>query len=75
MTPDRLAYPEYVPAAQRYASHVDNPAAEADAAASVLSRVLSQPPDPYSPQDWRLSALQKKYYKVISATLGQLAVC
>jgi len=75
LTPDRLAYPEYVPAAQRYASHVDNPAAEADAAASVLSRVLSQPPDPYSPQDWRLSALQKKYYKVISATLGQLAVC
>ncbi|WP_434050488.1 tRNA-queuosine alpha-mannosyltransferase domain-containing protein [Marinobacter salarius] len=74
LAPDRLAYPEYVPAAQRYASHVDNPAAEADAAAGLLSRLIHQPPETCRPGDWRLSELQMKYYKVISATLGQQTV-
>jgi len=74
LAPDRLAYPEYVPAEQRYASHIDNPAAEADAAAGLLSQLLRQPPEPCKPKAWRLSELQKKYYKVISATLGQLTV-
>lgn len=74
LAPDRLAYPEYVPAAQRYASHADDPEAEARAAASVLRRLLQQRPGPCMPQAWRLSELQKKYYKVISATLGRLAV-
>ncbi len=74
LAPDRLAYPEYVPAPQRYASHADDPEAEAWAAASVLRRLLQQPPGPCMPQAWRLSELQKKYYKVISATLGRLAV-
>ena len=74
LAPDRLAYPEYVPAAQRYASHADNPAAEADAAAGLLSRLIHQPPEICRPGDWRLSELQMKYYKVISATLGQQTV-
>lgn len=74
LAPDRLAYPEYVPAMQRYASHADDPAAEADAAAGLLRQLLLQSPEPCAPQAWRLSELQKKYYKVISATLGQLTV-
>ena len=74
LAPDRLAYPEYVPAAQRYASHTDDPAAEAEAAAGLLRLLLHQPPEPCAPQAWRLSKLQKKYYKVISATLGPLTV-
>lgn len=74
LAPDRLAYPEYVPAAQRYASHVDNPAAEADAAAGLLRGLLHQSPESCSPRDWRLSELKKKYYKVISATLSQQTV-
>lgn len=74
LTPDRLAYPEYVPARQRYASHADDAAAEAEAAASLLSQLLQQPPERGMPRAWRLSELQKKYFKVISATLGQLTV-
>lgn len=74
LAPDRLAYPEYVPATQRYASHADDPATEADAAAGLLRQLLQRPPEPCMPQAWRLSELQKKYYKVISATLGQLTV-
>ncbi len=74
MTPDRLAYPEYVPAAQRYASHADNPAAEAAAAADLLWNLLQQSPAPCAPEAWGLSELQKKYYKVISATLGRRTV-
>lgn len=74
LAPDRLAYPEYVPQAQRYASHADNPAAEADAAAGLLCQLLQQSAEPCPPQAWRLSELQKKYYKVISATLDRLTV-
>ncbi|MFN2360118.1 MAG: DUF3524 domain-containing protein, partial [Marinobacter sp.] len=70
LAPDRLAYPEYVPAAQLYASHEDDSDAEATAAATCLRRLLSDPPGPCEPAAWRLSELQKKYYKVISATLG-----
>ncbi|MCL7943989.1 DUF3524 domain-containing protein [Marinobacter sp. ATCH36] len=74
LAPDRLAYSEYVPAAQRYTSHANDPAAEAEAAASLLRQLLQQPPEPCMPQAWRLSQLQKKYYKVISATLGRQTV-
>lgn len=74
LAPDRLAYREYVPDAQRYASHPDDPVAEADAAAGLLHQLLQQTPEPCPPQAWRLSKLQKKYYKVISETLGQLTV-
>ncbi|PXX89159.1 DUF3524 domain-containing protein [Marinobacter vulgaris] len=74
LAPDRLAYPEYVPQAQRYASHADNPAAEAEAAARLLCQLLQQSPEPCPPHAWRLSELQKKYYKVISATLDRLTV-
>ncbi|MEP1216575.1 MAG: DUF3524 domain-containing protein [Marinobacter sp.] len=75
LTPDRLAYPEYVPAPQRYISYPDDPVAEADAAAGLLRQLLHQPPESCVPHAWRLSKLNKKYYKVISATLGQLTVC
>ncbi|NMT63400.1 tRNA-queuosine alpha-mannosyltransferase domain-containing protein [Marinobacter orientalis] len=74
LTPDRLAYPEYVPATQRYASHADDPVAEANAAASLLCKLLQQNTGPCVPEAWRLSELQKKYYNVISATLGRLTV-
>lgn len=75
LTPDRLAYPEYVPAEQRYASYPEDPTAEAEAATGLLRRLLQQPPEACVPHAWRLSELNKKYYKVISATLGQLTVC
>ena len=75
LTPDRLAYPEYVPAKQRYTSYPDDPGAEADAAAAVLQQLLQHPPESCVPQAWRLTELNKKYYKVISATLCQLTVC
>ena len=75
LAPDRLAYPEYVPAQQRYASYPEDPAAEAEAAAGLLRQWLQQSPEACVPQAWRLSELNKKYYKVISATLGQLTVC
>ncbi|MDL0430304.1 DUF3524 domain-containing protein [Marinobacter sp. TBZ242] len=74
LAPDRLAYPEYVPGAQRYTSHPDDPEAEAAAAAGLLRQLLQQPQEPCVPKAWRLSELQKKYYKVISATLGRLEV-
>lgn len=74
LAPDRLAYPEYVPAAQLYASHENDPAAEADAAVQCLGRLLAKPPAPLQPNAWRLSELQKKYYKVISATLHRQTV-
>ncbi|MBL3557522.1 MULTISPECIES: DUF3524 domain-containing protein [Marinobacter] len=75
LAPDRLAYPEYVPAQQRYPTYPDDPAVEADAAAGLLRQLLQHPPEACVPQAWRLSELNKKYYKVISATLGQLTVC
>lgn len=74
LTPDRLAYPEYVPVTQRYASHADDPAAEAEAAADRLRQLLQRLPEAHAPQAWRLSELQHRYYKAISATLGPQTV-
>lgn len=71
LTPDRLAYPEYVPAAQRYASFPENPQAEAESAAQTLLQLLAKPPKRSAPDAWRLSGLQGCYRDEIGALLSQ----
>lgn len=72
LTPNRLAYPEYVPANQRYASYENDPLAEALAAATTLKQLLESPIDIESqtPQSWRLSHLQKRYNQQIESLLN-----
>ena len=69
LAPDRLAYPEYVPANQCYPSWPENARAEADAAADVLMSLLSDPPTAVRPDDWRLSVLQPRYRQHLQALL------
>jgi glycosyltransferase involved in cell wall biosynthesis len=71
LAPDRLAYPEYVPGAQRYASYPDNPQAEAESAAQTLLQLLQEPPNSEPPAAWRLSELQGRYQGEIRALLSQ----
>lgn len=77
LTPDRLAYPEYVPEGQRYPSHHRGQDGEADAealaAAQTLQRLLAHSPEDNrkAPESWRLSALQQQYYQTIQAHLNQ----
>jgi glycosyltransferase involved in cell wall biosynthesis len=73
LAPDRLAYPEYVPAHQRYPSHDNDPAAEALAAAKILTGLLETPAriEREAPEAWRLSHLQKQYYKEIQTLLNR----
>jgi len=67
LAPDRLAYPEYVPAEQRYRSDIARPAQEADNAARCLMRLLLRPPAQQAcPDAWRLSQLQPRYRQVLS---------
>jgi glycosyltransferase involved in cell wall biosynthesis len=65
LAPQRLAYPEYVPAAQCYASREDDPVVEARAAADALQTLLHQQPDPVVPDAWRLSRLGQAYRRHI----------
>jgi len=69
LAPDRLAYPEYVPGAQRYASFENDPQAEAQGAADTLSRMLATPPQSEAPESWRLSKLKKRYQDEIRSLL------
>lgn len=73
LAPDRLAYPEYVPASQLYASHENDPGAEARAAAETLTRLLQMPEqiERQAPESWRLSHLQKQYCREIQALLDR----
>jgi glycosyltransferase involved in cell wall biosynthesis len=72
LAPDRLAYPEYVPASQRYASDENDPGAEALEAAKTLKGLLATPEsiERRPPQLWRLSDLQKQYYQEIQTLLN-----
>lgn len=70
LAPRRLAYPEYVPAGQLYASFPDDPQAEAGAAADLLISMLHKPPCRSSPDDWRLSRLQRRYHAALDALIG-----
>ncbi|MFC4260214.1 DUF3524 domain-containing protein [Marinobacter lacisalsi] len=70
LAPRRLAYPEYVPAAQCYASLVEDAAAEAAAAADGLQTLLHQRPAPVAPDAWRLSRLVADYRRHILEVAG-----
>jgi len=61
LAPDRLAYPEYVPARQRYESHPDDPEREAEAAAGRLMGMLRVGEGAAAPEAWRLSRLAPRY--------------
>jgi glycosyltransferase involved in cell wall biosynthesis len=73
LAPDRLAYPEYVPANQRYVSHENDPRAEALAAATTLKRLLEAPSEieNQAPEAWRLSYLQTQYDQQIKTLLNR----
>jgi len=70
LAPDRLAYREYVPQAQRYASHEQNPEQEALAAVDCLERLQAEYPRPVPPDAWRASALAG-HYRALFNTLIQ----
>lgn len=67
LAPDRLAYREYVPAANRYPSHEQDAALEADAAADRLQDLLQRRPAASCPEEWRASALAGRYRRLFSA--------
>ena len=69
LAPDRLAYPEYIPAAQCYRSDPNNPVAEAQDAARCLVNLL-ETAEPESPDAWRLSNLSPQYEQVINTLLN-----
>lgn len=70
LAPDRLAYPEYVPAAQRYPSHPDDPEREAAAAVERLLEMLDGDPRPEPPEAWRWSRLAPAYRELLTAVMG-----
>ncbi|MDZ7754606.1 MAG: DUF3524 domain-containing protein [Gammaproteobacteria bacterium] len=61
LAPHRLAYPEYVPAAQLYESHPHDPQREAEAAAACLMGMLRAGEQAAAPEAWRLSRLASRY--------------
>ncbi|SFR77258.1 Glycosyl transferases group 1 [Marinobacter daqiaonensis] len=61
LAPDRLAYPEYVPPVQCYASLPEDPGAEARGAADALQSLLASGPGPSPPTAWRWSTLKRIY--------------
>lgn len=69
LAPHRLAYPEYVAAKNLYASHEDDPEAEADAAANCLESLLANSPEAKAPEEWRASRLLKDYDFAIESLL------
>ena len=70
LAPRRLAYPEYVPAAQCYGNHEDDAEAEAAAAADRLQTLLHQRPAATAPDAWRLSWLVGEYRRHITESAG-----
>ncbi|AZT83375.1 DUF3524 domain-containing protein [Marinobacter sp. NP-4(2019)] len=75
LAPDRLAYPEYVPASQRYTSLVGDPRQEARCAADTLMSLLEQKPAVKPPCEWRLTELKRSYHDAIYVTMRSDAVC
>lgn len=73
LAPDRLAYCEYVPDCQRYASHEEDPVAESRAAADILVRLLATSPvvESVAPDRWRLSHLKKHYHREVQTLLNR----
>ncbi|MFE8069570.1 DUF3524 domain-containing protein [Marinobacteraceae bacterium S3BR75-40.1] len=72
VVPDRLAYPEYVPASCRYPSHEEAPVREARAAAELIIRwVANGMPDMAStaPAGFRQSELTPRYRQLVEALL------
>lgn len=69
LAPARLAYPEYVPAAQCYRGFADDPVAEAESAADCLQALLRKSPPACAPEAWRLSRLRDEYQQQIRELL------
>lgn len=69
LAPARLAYPEYVPAAQLYTSNTRDPAAEAASAADCLQAMLRDPPAAVAPDPWRASRLRDVYSTSLQALI------
>ena len=73
IVPDRLAYPEYVPAELRYPSHETEPDREGEAAAQRLTAVLADPrpgPEALMPERYRRSRVITEYRQVFGSLLG-----
>ncbi|MDX1635506.1 MAG: DUF3524 domain-containing protein [Marinobacter sp.] len=71
LAPDRLAYPEYVPANQRYASHPDSPEREVQAAAGTLEALLSGAAAATPPLGWSERALAPRYQALLASLLAE----
>lgn len=73
VVPDRLAYPEYVPAEYRYEASEQDPDQEAEAAAALIQQMIASPRpaiDRFQPDAHRLSRLLPVYEEVFSTMLG-----
>lgn len=70
LAPDRLAYREYVPADNLYASHETDPEREARAAADGLEQLLARQPMPVQPDAWRASELQAHYHDLFESAMA-----
>ena len=70
LAPDRLAYPEYIPGTQRYASVEDDVEREAEGAAATLKELLIGNESPAVPEAWRLSRLEGHYRRLLEALLA-----
>ena len=73
VVPDRLAYPEYVPAEFRYGSNEADVAGEAAGAAALIGDLLgkSRPAiDTFRPDAYRMSRVLPRYERAFSALLS-----
>lgn len=70
LAPDRLAYPEYVAAGQRYPSLPDEPEREGAGAAELLIGLLQAPPVGEDINPWRLSCLQPRYRELLRRVMS-----
>lgn len=66
LTPDRLAYREYVPEFCRYQSDEQNADREAEAAANCLVNLIQQKPSHILPDPWRASLLADQYQRLFN---------
>ncbi|RLQ21514.1 DUF3524 domain-containing protein [Seongchinamella sediminis] len=67
VVPDRLAYRELYPAACRYASCPDQPAAEADSAVALIRQLAAEKPAPPAMTGYTLAALRPRYEALLRA--------
>ena len=70
LAPDRLAYREYVPAENRYASQESAPEHEARAAADTLAQLMDRQPAPVYPGDWQASVVAGQYRDLFEAAMA-----